>query len=385
MEQQADDPAAGLSVLHVIDQVSATNSQFNEHCLPVRHSRRVTVCSLLPARVAVPPEIVLVEGDGTRRGCYRALRRALQQAEYDVVHVHAAASGALALLVYLVLGRPRTDLVFTVHTSWPNVRPRNRVLLHLVVALFPVVVVCGHAAAASLPRRIRVLAGRLDVVPNGVDLDRVDRALAAGAESTGASDPSGHEVVSVGRLLALKEPGTVMAAFVGAAAPGDRLTIVGDGPLGPALAEAVHNGGLADRVRLTGLVPRDEVYPLLARADVFVSASRVEGLPVAVLEAMACRCPIVLSDIPPHREIARRAPHIPLVEVGDIDGLTTALAVLLRLPESERQRRGEALRRCVADHFSVAAMNARYGRLYARLSVRSRPAARPPELVRSPR
>jgi hypothetical protein len=123
---QSSDQAAGLSVLHVVVKAGHTNSQYNEHCLPVLRERRITVCSLFPADVAVPPEITLVQGDGSALGCFRALRSALGKTAYDVVHVHAPGSAILTLAAYLVARRSRRDLVFSLHTSWPNVRPRNR-------------------------------------------------------------------------------------------------------------------------------------------------------------------------------------------------------------------------------------------------------------------
>ena len=79
----ATDPAGGLSVLHVVVKAGPTNSQYNEHCLPVMRERRITVCSLFPAEVEPPPEIVLVQGDGSLRGCFRALREALARSTYD--------------------------------------------------------------------------------------------------------------------------------------------------------------------------------------------------------------------------------------------------------------------------------------------------------------
>lgn len=358
------DPAAGLSILHVVVRAGETNSQYNEHCLPVLGDRQITVCSLFPADVTPPPALTLFEGDGSMRGCFRVLRRALDFAEYDVVHVHAPASGMVTLATYWRTRRSRQDLVFTVHNSWRSFRRRNRLFLRLIIALFPLVVVCGQAARDSMPRRLLRRRGhKIAVVPNGVDVERVDAVL-ADFEPPPRPD-SGRTVVSVGRLIPIKDPVTLVEAFSVASAESDGLVVVGDGPLRTDVEGAARRHDLGERLQLTGLVPRDEVYRLNRSSDIFMTTSRGEGLPVAMLEAMACGLPVVASDIPPHREIASRIPGIPLVPPGDRAGFARALRRVLALTEAERQHVGTRLRRGVAEEFSVSAMNRRYGEIYA--------------------
>ncbi len=369
------DPAGGLSVLHVVVKAGPTNSQYNEHCLPVMRERRVTVCSLFPAEIEPPPEIVLVQGSGSVRGCFRALREALARSTYDAVHVHAAGSGVLALAVYLTSRRSRRDLVFTLHTSWPNVRLRNRLLLFVVAGLFPVFVACGKASADSLPRSLKRLVRRLEVIPNGVDVERIDRVLEG---ATVPAPPTGRAglVVSVGRLIGIKDPATVVAAFRRAARPDDQLVMVGDGELRESLELDVRMFPGVGGIFFTGLVPRDEVHETLHCADVFVSASTVEGLPVAVLEAMVCRCLVVLSDIPAHREIASRTPFVQLVAPGDVAGFSRAIRRIADMRPAARLRAGEELRSCAVRHYSVRRMSVAYGQLYARSLPRGPRAAR---------
>jgi glycosyltransferase involved in cell wall biosynthesis/capsular polysaccharide biosynthesis protein len=374
-----------LSVLHVVVRAGPTNSQYNEHCLPALAERRITVCSLFPADVTPPPALRVIEGDGTRRGCSRALRTALDLGPYDVVHVHAPASGVLTLATYLRTRRSRRNLVFTVHNSWPNFRRRNRLFLYWILALFPVVVTCGESARDSLPRSVRLLFGRrIGVVQNGVDLDRVDRCR-AGQDSDGEpgndGDPGsdqapgsdGLEVVSVNRLIPLKDPYTLLDAFARSAVDHDRdrLVLVGDGMLHQEISSALEESGLTRKVRLTGLVQRDEVYRIVSRAQLFVSSSKGEGLPVSVLEAMACGCPVVLSDIAPHREIARLAPGIALFRPGDVMGLVAELTRMRALDPDARRALGEQARQCVVEHFSVRSMNRAYGELYGKVAARN--------------
>ena len=82
-----------LRILHVVIQAGPTNSQWNEHCVPVADEREITVCSLYPGTVDPDPRISRIEGDGSLRGAVSALRTALRRRDYDVVHVHVRDEG----------------------------------------------------------------------------------------------------------------------------------------------------------------------------------------------------------------------------------------------------------------------------------------------------
>ncbi|HSV41714.1 MAG TPA: glycosyltransferase family 4 protein [Nocardioidaceae bacterium] len=360
-------PGRRLSVLHVVIRATATNSQYNEHCLPMRVERRITVCSLLPSEVAPPDDLRLLEGDGSKRGAFAVLRRALDAGTYDIVHVHAPASGILVVLAYLLSRRSRADLVLTVHNSWPNFRLRNRLFLWGLIAYFPVVVACGHAARDSMPAVLRAFFGkRIHAVANGVDLDRVDSCRGPAGSAPRAGD--GSVAAAVNRLIPIKEPVLLAEAFLRAARPEDTLVMVGEGPLKASMPRPKPG---RPSVRLTGAVERDEVYRILWDADLFVSASRGEGLPVAVLEAMACECPVVLTDIPPHREIAMSAAGIRLVPPGDATRLSAELASLMGADPEQRRALGRQLRVAVEQNFSVRAMNQSYGEIYSDVLART--------------
>ena len=355
-----------LHVLHVVVQAGPANSQWNEHCLPAADRHVITVCSLLPSTVAPDPRIRRYDGTGSRLGALRVLRSALRGGEYDVVHVHAPSSAAL-LLGAAALGRRRVDdVVFTLHNSWPNLRRRNRLLAALAMAVIPTAVACSSSAAASVPRWVRRLARRpMQVVTNGVDVERVARA---GEEHyLRPSNGAGRTVVSVGRMIPIKDQATLLTAFASASRPHDRLVVLGDGPLRAELEQLAGRLGVADRVELPGLLPRDDVYRLLGRADAYVSTSRGEGLPLSVLEALAARLPAVLSDIPPHREVAAATAAARLVPVGDARAFADALSRLLALPSEQRAALGRSARKAVTDAFSVHSMTHGYARIYASL------------------
>ena len=355
-----EDPASPdgrrLRILHVILMVGPTNGQYNEHCLPLMDVRDLAVCTFFPPQLVAPAPIAMFPGDGTIPGFVRALRSAMDAGPYDIVHVHAPQSGALFPITLIALRRFRTarrSLVYTVQDSFYDYSLRDQSLMVASMPAYARVIFCSRAAYDSVPAVWKLLVrGRWRVVPNGFDLDRVDAALAAGP----VHDHEGFVVASVARLAKVKDPMTLLHSFV-KGAPDDRLLIVGAGALEGAVRGRVADLDLRDRVEFTGLISRDEVFRRCAAADVFVSTSHGEGLPVAVMEAMASRCPVILSDIPPHRELADGVDFIPFVPVGDVSGFAREIARFRAMSPRERAAIGQRSRDHVIARFTLDRMH----------------------------
>jgi glycosyltransferase involved in cell wall biosynthesis len=159
-------------------------------------------------------------------------------------------------------------------------------------------------------------------------------------------------VITVGRLVEQKGIDVLLAAWakVAASLPGWRLALVGDGPLADELKEQARNLGVEDSVDWVGHV--SDPFPLLRGAKLFVMTSRFEGTPNALLEAMACGLPAVVSDASPGPcELIgtdeSRAGRIVPVE----DANATADAILrLARDDTLRRRFGLAARERVRAH-----------------------------------
>ncbi len=354
--------AARLRVLRLLLTIGETSAPYNQFSLAWRQRHDVTLCALFAPTLETPPELRVFHGNGSVIGFLRALRRALRAGPYDVVHAHSPHVAFLYLLATL-LSRGTPPTVYTLHTSYPNLKLRNLLLLLPVIARFRRIVCCSRASLESFPPLLRRLGGRrLCAIQNGVDIERVDRA---GPRAAALRSGAGFEIVSVGRLIELKNPGVLLRAFAAAADPTSRLRFIGAGPLGGALRQAADAAGLGQRVAQSGLLPREEVYARLAAADLYVSASGLEGLPVAALEAMAARRPVVLSDIPPHREIARGVDFIPLVAPDDVEGFAREIRRFRALSPAERDAIGTRCRRLVEERFGLEAMLRSYESVYA--------------------
>ncbi|MGH2539338.1 MAG: glycosyltransferase family 4 protein [Actinomycetota bacterium] len=364
--------ASRLRVLHLILVVGETNGQYNEHCLPLAGVRDISICSYFTPELTPPPEITLFAGDGSIRGFFRALREALDAGDYDIVHAHAPHTGLMLTMALLAWGRfrrLRPSLVYTVQDSFYDYKPRNQAMMVLALPAFERVVFCSRSAYESLPRVWkRLVRGRWRVVQNGADLERIDRALASGAP---VREREGFSIISVGRLDRVKDPLGLVEAFSWVARKHDRLTFAGAGGLEGAVRERVAQLGLSDHVTLTGLIPRDEVFLRCAGADVFVSTSTGEGLPVAVVEAMAAGCPVILSDIPPHREVADGAGFIPIVPLGDVDGFGREIRRFREMGSRERREIGRRCREHVVARFTLETMHATLDGVYRELAPRA--------------
>jgi len=268
-------------------------------------------------------------------------------------------------------------LVYTVQDSFYDYSLRNQILTLISLGGFNRIIFCSRAAYESIPSPWRrLVSAKARVVANAADIARVDRAvqrLEGGSSRTGPS----FLVAWVGRMEKVKDPGVVVSAFAAVPDSDTRMVMVGAGQLESAVARQVASLGLENRVELTGLIPRDEVFVRCAEADLFVSASRGEGLPVAVIEAMATECPVVLSDIPPHRELRDGAEFIPLVPTGDIDGFAREIRRFQEMSPEARADIGRRSREHVLARFSLPIMHAGTEAVYRERDPRSGVAARP--------
>ena len=163
--------------------------------------------------------------------------------------------------------------------------------------------------------------GRIDVATNGVDFLRfrpkADKVFGPGLRA-----------VIVGRLTPTKGPMHALEAVAQARATGRdvHLTVVGDGPLEARLRRRAQEPDLAGAVNFTGRV--DHVEDLLRSADVALRPSYTEGLPLAVIEALACGLPVVCSAVPGNVELVEHDVNGIIVPIG---GTAAMAAALVRL------------------------------------------------------
>lgn len=210
-----------------------------------------------------------------------------------------------------------------------------------------------------------IAPSRIVELPNGVDVERhrpptADARQSARARLAIAADTCC--VVCVGRLVASKDVTTVLAALAAlpAGAPVE-LLVAGDGPARADLEAAARLLGTQVRTRFLGQLA--DVGPVLRAADVFASASRTEGMPNAVLEALASGLACALSDVPGHSDTAAGREHALFFPSGDVAALALALG-RLRDEAGLRERLGARARAAACEVFSLDVLARCYAGLY---------------------
>jgi glycosyltransferase involved in cell wall biosynthesis len=223
-----------------------------------------------------------------------------------------------------------------------------------------------HAAAVvANSQGLAELAGQtagdmpVPVIANGVDTER----FAPGPPGS-ASEPA--RLLFVGRVVRQKGLDILLPALAGLAKQHEfHLDVVGDGGEVKELKALAERLGIGDKVSFLGWRDRDALPGLYARSDVFVFPSRDEGMPNAVLEAMASGLPVVATDIAGNEELVRHGQTGLLTPCEDAAALTEALGSLLADREMAK-RYGQAGRDLAREHYSWSAAARSYLDLIAK-------------------
>jgi len=203
------------------------------------------------------------------------------------------------------------------------------------------VVVNSQQLAASLGEHFGLPAGKLRVIRNPVDVEAIRRRAAEPLDAA----LRGPLIVTTGRLVAQKGHDIVLRAFAASRfRASHQLAIVGEGPERAALGALAAGLGVADRVHFLGF--RSNPWALMARAELFVLASRWEGFPNALLEALACGAPVLASDCRfGPGEMIEHGRNGWLVPPDDGEAMREALDMLHAAPELRRRLGAAATRR----------------------------------------
>lgn len=237
-------------------------------------------------------------------------------------------------------------------TNW-----KDKILPGLIRRFYPyayAIVAVSEGVAHDLAGIMGVPPENIQVIYNPVVDEELTRKLTGEITHPWFSESNVPVIISVGRLVPEKDYQTLIrsAAEVRKKRP-VRLMILGEGEVRQELEELIKSLGLQQAILLPGFV--DNPYPYIRRAAVFVLSSKTEGLPTALIEALACGTPVVATDCPSGpREVLVGGKYGILVAVGNVQAMAEAIVEAL---ESPPNREALLLR---AGDYGVAPITQRY-------------------------
>lgn len=197
------------------------------------------------------------------------------------------------------------------------------------------------------------------VIRNAVPVEKIQRTCPSDKQALGIETDS-KVVLFAGRFVAVKNIENLIASLYNVLTRSNATAVLcGDGPLRPLAEKTLCQYGIEERVQLPGYV--SDLWARMKGADVFVSVSFFEGMPNAVAEAMACRCPLVVSDIDQHREILGHDCAL-FVDPNQPEAIAEAILQVLNQPQEAAVRTEHAIR--LASEWSIAGMALQYANVY---------------------
>lgn len=238
----------------------------------------------------------------------------------------------------------------------------------------PKQIVCCAEAARKSHVSIGYADNRIQVIPNGFDLERLRRHEPARHEVRGELGLPEHAYL-IG-LVARFHPQKDHCNFIRAAgifsksSPNAYFILAGDqvDSNNTVLVDWIREAGITDKVRLLGR--RDDVPRILSALDVLASSSVGEGFPNVIGEAMGCEVPCVVTDVGDSAVLVGDAGIV--VPARDYLAMSAAWSELAEMSPAQRASLGASARQRIHDHFSLDAVVERYQRMYSELVLGSK-------------
>jgi glycosyltransferase involved in cell wall biosynthesis len=305
---------------------------------------------------------------------YRQIKRVLRDFRPDVVHTHSAKGGILGRVAAAALQVPA--IVHTVHGAplYPDqgrgVRALSRWCEWYAAGKCHVLVSVADAMTQLMVEARIAPREKFVTVESGM---QVERLLAADARKAEVRRRLGYDeqhvvVGKIARLFHLKGHEYLIRAArrVVDRYPQVRFLLVGEGVLRDRLTDQIRREGLDQHFQFAGLVPPDEIPPMIAAMDVLVHASLREGLARALPQALIVGRPVISFDVDGAREVVVSGETGYLVPPRDTAALADAMERLV--PDAAlRQRLGECGRARCAERFRHERMTRRLREIYERI------------------
>lgn len=354
-----------MKLLRLTPALKATSASYNQFSLGFKEMINQTIGSLHKHEVSIDKKIKVFHGDGSILKMSMNIRSLLAKNNYDVVHIHNGVTGIIFILAIFPL---RLNLlkrtIFTLHNSWNVLKTRNQILNFLVMLVVKKICTCGVSSQNSIPKIINHIIGKkTKAIVNGFDHQRIDNI-----ENTRISSESHFhkyskiKIVYVGGFNNIKNQIALLEALRANKIEAE-VIFLGDGAKKESSIIFSKQINGPTKVNFKGLVSRDSAIEHMLEADVFISLSKGEGMPIAVLEAMYAGCFLILSTIPPHLEISPPLERCLFVDQTSNDEIVNSLEYIRKNIKRIKHGRGISKEHSI-NNFSVSNMLADYKEQY---------------------
>lgn len=293
----------------------------------------------------------------------------------DVIHLHTGGLAVRAAEVYGARLVPCKVRVGTIQWPfpWPEGSEKEQARWRGVARHLDHVI-CPSSIASRQQTDIGLPADKVSALPNATNvalMQQGDPGAIRRDLGIGERDPI---VLFLARVEAQKRPLDAIGSFIRIAGdfPNARMLVAGTGDLEGECRRITEEAGLADRVHHLGY--RTDVADLMQAADIYILPTAGESFGITLVEAMAAKCAVITSRIPPlYGEVVPEDCGL-FADVGDVAGFARALRSLLADP-ALRERMACQGARIAQDKFSTVAVARKHMELYERLAAHTNHAA----------
>lgn len=296
------------------------------------------------------------------------LIKEISRGDYDMVHTQLFGANLYGRAAAFITGK---RVVTTLQNPDYTFERKNAIVRKMIDKITVLItrsrfIAVSRFVKQSFVKELHLNADNIEVINNSLDLDRFT------AENNGSKIflPNGLDgkryILNIGRLHLQKGQAHLIKAVKRIIESGEDLglVIIGDGPLKTELADLAKRSGLGERVHFVGKV--EDVLPYLKHAAVFAFPSIYEGLPVALLEAMAAGIPCVASGIPSIKEVENASGAVLLVDPADTELFAGSIKKILH-DTATRDRMVSAAFKIVSNSFDARKNSAKLGMFFKKV------------------
>lgn len=356
-----------MKLLRLATTLNSTSAPYNQFSLGLKSEVNQTFCSLFKNDISVHSDIDVFNGEGSILKMLRILKNLLNNNDFDVIHVHSGLTGIIFLIsLFPFKLKLLRKTIFTLHNSWEVLKTRNQILDFIIMCLSRKVCTCGESSRKSIPTFVNKFINKKTIaVVNGFDHKRIDDVDIS--RSGDIHYTSNHElkIVCVGALNRTKNQIALLEALKNSKLSAE-IIFLGDGNKRQSLLKISRELPRNIKTNFKGRVSRDLAIEHMLEADVSISLSKGEGLPIAILESMYAGCFMVLSKIPPHTEISPPEERCMFLDSEDKNQIIDALNHISIHLDEIRSGRSQS-REYSIKNFSVNNMLGAYKEIYKSL------------------